>query len=119
MKTSKTLFWFASGMMIFQIRNGLLRFTQAGMSLYNPSHYDTHIVIPLSKIRTIEMTDTSIWLKVNSEIMYIWHHSSRSKAEENFRILIKVLEEPVKASEVNPKPREGPAPDAWAMEQLK
>jgi hypothetical protein len=89
------------------------------MSLFNPSHYDTKIVVPLSKIRTIEMTGTSIWLKVDSEITYVWHHSSQSKAEENFQILTRVLEEPSKASEVEPKPCEGPVPDAWAMEQLK
>ena len=121
MKTIKYLFWFASGSMTAQIRNGLFRFPVKGHALFDSFKYDSIITVPLSKIQAIEQTDRFIYVRVNSSLSYQCHHVSKQDAEQQFQLLEKVLEQmngPAKP-EVKSVDREGPAPDPWALEQLK
>ena len=112
-------------MAIFQIRNGILRFTLKGMALYNPSHYDALVIIPLYKIQAIEHIHKTVRLQLSSGRIYDWTHDTLEGTERQFLQLEEALEKtyglsvPAVKPAVKPAHAEGPAPDVWALEQLK
>ena len=120
MKIPKHLFWFVSGIMTAQIRNGLLRIPFKGHALFDSFKYDSIVTVPLSKIQAIEHTDRFIQIRVNSSLSYQCYYDSKQEAEQQFNIWEKALEQisvPDKP-EVKSAYHEGPAPDPWALEQM-
>jgi len=107
-----------SSTMMFTIRKGLLRFTEQGVSMYCPEKYTRHMAIPLSKIVQVEQTNRIVNIRVIGSSEWIFDYDSQEKAAFAYEELLDELSVS-KQTSLEKQWQEAPAPDAWALEQLK
>lgn len=96
-------------MSIFRTCRGLLRFTEAGVSMYCPEKYTRYIAIPVSKITQVEKVNKFISISVNGISKYRFNYDSEKEAFDAFEELIEAISE--KPASLAPTSTTGPAPE--------
>ena len=98
------------------LNNCAVRIVRNGLSMFHPNEFQEVLVIPFSKISMIQKVDSLITIELVSGSMHDIHHDTCDEANAQFRLLTDALagvEQKVMPNSM------GPAPDAWALEQLK
>ena len=96
------------------LNNCLVRVVFNGVSLFNAGEFKEVIVFPIHKISHIKKVNKLIAIELDSGSVCNLQHTTLEEANSQFEILKGALSGPTSVPV-----RDGPAPDVWAMEELK
>ena len=96
------------------LNNRYVRVVFNGLSLFDSSEFKEVIVFPIHKISHIKKVNKLIAIELDSGSVCNLQHTTPEEANIQFEILNGALSDPTSVPVSN-----GPAPDAWAMEELK